>query len=195
MNTQELRAFLADKTIGIAGAGGLGSNAAVALARIGLGKIIVADFDIIESSNLNRQYYFNDQVGQAKVHALKENINRIDTSISVITHHIKLNENNLFTIFDTPDVLIEAFDRADQKQMIIETTLSLRPELPLVVGLGMAGWGKSNQIKVRQEGQLYICGDEVSEIDENLPPLAPRVGMVANMMANVALAILMNKPI
>jgi sulfur carrier protein ThiS adenylyltransferase len=79
------------------------------------------------------------------------------------------------------------------KKMLIETCLSELPEKPLVFGLGMAGWGQSHIIKYRQSENLHICGDETSEIADDNPPLAPRVGIVANMQANTVLEILLSK--
>jgi sulfur carrier protein ThiS adenylyltransferase len=87
---------------------------------------------------------------------------------------------------------VEAFDQADQKKMLIETALKAFPEKPLVAGLGMAGWGKNDLIHTRRSDNLYICGDEVTEISEDMPPLAPRVGIVANMQANAVVEILLN---
>jgi len=66
------------------------------------------------------------------------------------------------------------------------------PEKIIVSGVGLAGWGDTNSLKVRQIGNLYICGDESKEVSEEMPPLAPRVGIVANMEANVVLEILLN---
>ncbi|MFA5418213.1 MAG: hypothetical protein WC341_07105, partial [Bacteroidales bacterium] len=91
------------------------------------------------------------------------------------------------------DVIVEAFDKAEMKQMIIETMLEQMPQTPLVIGLGMAGWGDSNSIHCRKSDNLYICGDEYSESSDDLPPLAPRVGIVANMQANTVLEILLKK--
>jgi len=183
---------LRDKTVGIAGCGGLGSNCAVALARAGVGHLIIADFDIISESNLNRQYYFYDQIGKPKAETLKENIERINPAIRVTAVNIKLDELNIKDIFDEVDVLVEAFDRSDQKQIIIETALSIWAERPLVIGIGMAGWGGNQLIHMKKYGNLYICGDRISEIGPGMPPLAPRVGIVANMQANTVLQILLN---
>src|SRR5512138_3747050 len=141
MNDKRLRGILAGKTVGIAGCGGLGSNCAVALARVGVGRLIIVDFDKIEISNLNRQYFFADQVGMPKVIALKENIGRIDPSIQVEIHEIHLNEQNIPLIFNECDVIVEAFDRDDMKQMIVETVLEKMPDRYLVCGSGLAGWG------------------------------------------------------
>lgn len=125
--------------------------------------------------------------------ALKQNILRINPDISIIAHDIKLNEQNSVGIYKDCDVLVEAFDLAEMKKMLIETILSALPDMPIVVGLGIAGFGDSNAIKFRQSENLYICGDEKSEVSEQNPPLAPRVGMVANMQANTVLEILLKK--
>ena len=193
MTFEEIKRKLKDYTVGIAGAGGLGSNCAVALARVGVGKLIISDFDVVSESNLNRQYFFRDQLGQKKVHALKENIARINPEVKIITNDTKLNENNIVDIYKDCDVIVEAFDLAEMKKMLIETFLSELPEKIIVLGLGMAGYGKNNLIKFRQSENLYICGDEESEIAGNNPPLAPRVGIVANMQANTVLELLLKK--
>ncbi len=191
MTFTEINNILAHKTVGIAGAGGLGSNCAVALARVGVGTLIIADFDILSEDNLNRQYYFYEQIGQKKVFALEENIHFINPQTNVKSYDLHLNEKNIPEIFKDCDVIVEAFDLAEMKQMIIETALSELSGKPLVIGLGMAGWGDNNSIGFRKEGNIYICGDEKTEVAENLPPLAPRVGMVANMQANTVLEILL----
>ena len=182
---------LRNKTVGIAGCGGLGSNCAVALARVGVGHLIIVDFDIISESNLNRQYYFYDQIGKPKVQMLKENIERINPSTKVTAVHVKLDDQNLKDIFDEVDVLVEALDRSDQKQIIVETALALWPERPLVIGIGMAGWGGNDLIHMKQYGNLFICGDRITEIGPEMPPLAPRVGIVSHMQANTVLQILL----
>jgi sulfur carrier protein ThiS adenylyltransferase len=191
MTFDEIKKVLINKTVGIAGAGGLGSNCAVALARIGVGKLVIADFDVISEKNLNRQYYFYDQIHEKKVDALKINIQRINPKVEVIAHDIKIIPENILDIFENCDVIVEAFDRADQKEMFIETVLAEMPEKEIVVGLGMAGWGMSDLIHCRQVGKMFICGDEVSEISPELPPIAPRVGIVSNMQANVVVEILL----
>ena len=189
----KIKEKLKNKKVGIAGAGGLGSNCAVALARVGVGNLIIADFDEIEKSNLNRQYYFKNQIGKQKVIALKENILKIDPDINVEIHNIKLNIKLIVEIFKDCDIIVEAFDLAEMKQMLIETVLSEFPDKLLVVGIGMAGWGNSNSIKVRNDGNLYICGDEKTEVSENIPPLAPRVGIVANIQANTVIDLLLKE--
>ncbi len=196
MGFAEIKKHLSKFRVGIAGAGGLGSNCAIALARSGIGTLIIADYDVIEEANLNRQYYFTDQIGKMKTEALKENISRINTDVSVITHQKKLDRTNIPEIFAGCNVVVEAFDRSDMKEMLIETIQTRMPGIPVIVGSGMAGWGRSDLIRYREiDKTLYVCGDESTEATESIPPMAPRVGMVANMQANVVIELLMKSGI
>ncbi len=188
---EQISNYLKQFTVGIAGCGGLGSNCAVALARVGVGRLIIADFDIVTEQNLNRQYYFHDQIGRLKVHALRDNIQRINPDVVVKAFDMKLCVSDVIELFSGCDVIVEAFDKAEMKQMIIETVITKMQAKPLIVGVGMAGWGRSSIIGARNSGNLFICGDEVSEVSDQLPVLAPRVGMVANMQANEVLEILL----
>ncbi|MHC1708601.1 MAG: sulfur carrier protein ThiS adenylyltransferase ThiF [Bacteroidales bacterium] len=181
------------KTVGIAGCGGLGSNCAVALARVGLGKLVLADFDVVSESNLNRQYFFRDQLGMKKVLALKENLLRIMPDLEVEIHDIYLDSFGVKSIFHRCDIIVEAFDRAESKEMIIETVLGEFPGKYIVSGIGLAGWGNNESIITRREGNLIVCGDGINEVSETCPPLAPRVGIVSNMQANVVLELLLGE--
>ncbi len=193
MKFKQITDKLKNYRIGIAGAGGLGSNCAVALVRSGIQKLTIVDFDRVDESNLNRQYYFKDQIGQLKVLALKNNLLRINPELDIITFQDKLHPDNIVKIFNEVDILVEAFDSATQKEILIETALSAWPERPLVTGIGMAGYGQSNSLKVRYSGNMYICGDEKEEVSPDNPPLAPRVGIVANMQANTILELLLTQ--
>jgi len=193
MTEKEIRRILARCTVGIAGCGGLGSNCAVALARIGIGRLVLVDFDRIEESNLIMQYYFSDHLGMPKVEALQANIGRIDPRVLVSTHFERLTPENIPVLFRGCDVVVEAFDHADQKLMIIETIQEIMPEMPLVSGSGMAGWGGNDLIRTERSGNLVICGDLQTEVSDEMPPLAPRVGIVSSMQANEVLDILIKK--
>jgi len=192
MNTRDwYRSVLSTKTVGIAGCGGLGSNCAAALARAGIGRLIIADFDSVSEANLDRQYFFRDQLGLAKAVALKATIGRIDPAVKVEAHTVRLDPKNLLDLFAGCDVLIEAFDDAAQKAMLIEAILQDRPELPLISSSGLAGWGRSNSIQVYHSQNLIMIGDLSSEVSETLPPTAGRVAIAANMQANEAIALLL----
>lgn len=191
--TEKVRGYLKKCTVGIAGCGGLGSTCAINLARAGVGRLIIADFDIVTRENLERQYYFADQVGKLKVHALKENILRVDPSISVKAFDMKLCTSDVIELFATCDVIVEAFDKAEMKQMIIEATQNQMKDKKLVAGIGLAGWGKTDSLKVQRSGNLIVCGDQSSEVNDLNPLTAPRVGIVSNMEANEVLEILLSK--
>ncbi|MFH0841097.1 MAG: sulfur carrier protein ThiS adenylyltransferase ThiF [Bacteroidota bacterium] len=192
MRFPEIESRLRKFRVGIAGAGGLGSNCAVALARSGIGTIVIADFDKIEPANLNRQYYFSDQEGMYKTDALKANIQRITRVVNVITHTLKLDERNIPEIFANCDIIVEAFDSSDMKQMLIETVQMRMPGIPVVTGSGLAGYGNNEAIRSRKiDDTLYVCGDESTTAGDELPPMAPRVSIVANMQANLVIEILL----
>jgi len=192
MHLEDIKKLLKSKTVGIAGCGGLGSNCAVALARVGVGKLILADFDVIIESNLNRQYFFYDQIGQKKVFALAYNLHKINPLINVAAFDVKLGPGEIVTVFEGCDLIVEAFDLAEMKEMIIETVTTTFPVTPLIVGNGMAGFGMSNQLRVEKVSEtLFVCGDGLNEISPDQPPLAPRVGIVSNMQANLALQLLL----
>lgn len=194
MKLSEIENHLKRFIVGIAGAGGLGSNCAAALARAGVGKLVIADFDTVEASNLTRQYYFISQVGMPKTTALKENLKLIRPETDVIVHQIKLDRQNIPSIFADCHVIVEAFDSTDMKEMIVETVQEKLSGTPLIVGSGMAGWGNTGILRSRKiDDTLYVCGDELSEATDDYPPLAPRVCIVANMQADTVVEILMKK--
>ncbi|MCX6556877.1 MAG: sulfur carrier protein ThiS adenylyltransferase ThiF [Candidatus Aminicenantes bacterium] len=178
--------------VGIAGCGGLGSNCAMALARAGIGSLVIADFDVVSRENLDRQYYFLDQVGQKKVLALQENLRKVNPDIKVEAHDVRLGPDEVVRIFQNCMLIIEAFDRADMKLMIIETVTERFPDKFIIAASGLAGYGQNNALRTRRLGSLFICGDEVSEVSPELPPLAPRVAIVAAMQANQALEIILD---
>jgi len=192
MRLSEIEDHLKNFRVGIAGAGGLGSNCAAALARSGIGTIVIVDFDRVEQSNLSRQFYFSGQTGMMKTDALKENLLRIRPEIKILAFQVKLDRENIQSVFAGCDVIVEAFDSSDMKEMIIESVQKELPGVPLVVGSGLAGWGRNEIIKFRKiDETLYLCGDEMTETSDDLPPLAPRVGIVANMQANTVVDILL----
>jgi len=179
--------------VGIAGAGGLGSNIAVSLTRAGIGRLIIADHDVVSVSNLNRQQFYLDQVGLPKVEALKANLERISPFTQVIIHQLRVCPENLLQLFGNCDILVEAFDLADQKLMLIENWLDLYDDRPLISASGLAGVGNNNSIDTMQSGNLYVVGDQSSELQPGISPVSARVAVVANMQANLSLELLLAK--
>ena len=181
---------LRKSSVGIAGAGGLGSNVAIALARAGVGRLVIADYDKVEPSNLNRQQYFLDQVGERKVEALRENLLAINPYSLYEVHDVRVTRRNAAAIFGRVDVLVEAFDKAEAKEMLIEASLSKFPGRPIVAASGLAGYGGNRRVHTRRLGNLYICGDESSQCPKGISPMAPRVALVAAMQANLVVELL-----
>jgi sulfur carrier protein ThiS adenylyltransferase len=194
MKFPDIKNHLSRFRVGIAGAGGLGSNCAVALARTGVGTLVICDHDVIDATNLNRQYYFIRQIGLSKTEALRDNLAEINPEVIVIAHNKELNSNNIPDIFSGCDVIVEAFDRKEMKEILAETVQKKMPGIPLVLGSGLAGWGNTSSLKCRKiDETLYVCGDEETEVSDEMPPLAPRVGVVANMQADTVIEILMKR--
>jgi sulfur carrier protein ThiS adenylyltransferase len=193
MKFEEIKNKLDACKVGIAGAGGLGSNCAVSLVRVGIGSLVVADFDVVNELNLNRQFFFRDQLGMKKVVALADNLYRINPNLNLTLVDKKITPENVLNYFADCQVMVEAFDAADQKKMLIETWVEKRPDVPIVIGSGMAGWGNNNTLSTQKFENMYICGDGVSEIAGENPPLGPRVAIVANMQANQVLELLLGK--
>lgn len=180
--------------VGIAGVGGLGSAVAIALARTGVGTLILADFDVVEPSNLNRQQYFIDQIGLPKVVALRDNLQRINPATHVITHYEKITSDNLEPLLGDVDILVEAFDAADQKAMLANTFLQQCPEKHLVAASGMAGFESSNSIHTRSLSKYFhICGDNSSAAAPGCGLMAPRVGIAAHHQANAVLRLILGE--
>ena len=180
--------------VGIAGLGGLGSNVAVALARAGVGKLIIADFDLVEESNLNRQQYFVDQVGKSKVDCAIENLQRINPRVEVEGHQVTLVPDNIPQIFRDADVIAECFDTAQAKQMIVETVLTKMGGVKIISVSGLAGYGKSNEITTRRiSPRLVLVGDGRTGIDKCKILTAARVGIAAMHQANAIIELLIDE--
>jgi len=193
LHTPAIAIKLKQMTVGIAGLGGLGSNAAVSLARAGIGKLVLIDFDRVELSNLNRQAYFLEHVGMYKTEATRDIIQRINPFISIELKQATITAENCMKLFENVSLVIEAVDGAETKAMIIEAILTESKTLPIIAGSGMAGYGKNSIITESIIGRLRIMGDDISEVAPGVPLMAPRVGIVANMQANAALEILLGE--
>ncbi|MBA3065922.1 sulfur carrier protein ThiS adenylyltransferase ThiF [bacterium] len=173
-------------TVGIAGAGGLGSNCAANLVRCGFKKLRLIDFDIVKGSNLNRQFYFSDQIGERKIDALAENLRRINPDLELTLVFEKIIAENLVKMFEGCDIVAEAFDTAEDKSMLVSM---LAPAGKFIVSVsGIAGYASTDLIKVHRISEnLVIIGDLESQAGCSLPPLSPRVAVAAAKQANVIL--------
>lgn len=191
-HTPGVHARVKSSVVGIMGLGGLGSVVAGALARIGVGKLIIADFDVVEPSNLNRQQYFIDQIGLKKTAALKENLRRMNPYIEVEMLDVMLTEENIPQLFKNVDVLAECFDQAAMKASAMRAALLHLPDVGYVGASGMAGYEDGNLIVTRRVSPgVYIAGDGETAAAPGQGLMAPRVGIVAHHQANQILRILL----
>ncbi|MCK5075677.1 MAG: sulfur carrier protein ThiS adenylyltransferase ThiF, partial [Calditrichia bacterium] len=140
---------LQQATVGISGCGGLGSNSAVAMVRAGIGKLILVDFDIVEESNLNRQFYFQKDIGRVKVEALAEHLKAINPDVELVLYNKKLQQDDIKVVFKEADLLLEAFDRAESKHWLIDAWGESFPNKPIIVASGLSGLGNTSALKVQ----------------------------------------------
>lgn len=167
-------AKLQGATVAVCGLGGLGSNVAIALARAGVGKLILIDFDCVDVTNLHRQQYKACQVGMPKPVALAENLREIAPYIELESHQVRVTEENVMGLVATADVVCEAFDNAEAKAMLVNA--ALENGKTLVAASGMAGFGDANSIQTRKVSKnFYLCGDGVTDVNDGVGLVAPRV--------------------
>ena len=187
--TSEERTLLESARVGIAGAGGLGSNCAMHLVRAGVKHLTVVDFDVVNESNLNRQFFFRDQLGQKKVEAIKANLLRIEPDADIRAVDIRLDASSAREIFADCGIVVEAFDAVDAKVMLVSAFASSGKKL--VTASGLAGWGRSNAMRVRKMGNIVAIGDGETSVGDGAAPVSPRVGIAAAMEANAVVSLLL----
>ncbi len=179
--------------VGVAGLGGLGSSVSIALARMGIGTLIIADHDVVEPSNLNRQQYFIDQIGLAKIDAMIKILAKVNPYVKVVSHNVILNRQNIPKIFKTADIVVECFDKAEEKTMIIETVAEFMPDVYVIGASGLAGYGDSNSIQTRRIGdKIFMIGDMEKAAGPGQGLMAPRVGVAAHHQANLVVSLLID---
>ena len=187
----DLHERFSSATVAICGLGGLGSNIAIALARAGIGKLILIDFDRVDITNLHRQQYKANQIGLYKADALAENLAEIAPYTDITAVTAKITEENFADLLKDADVVCEAFDNAQTKAMLVNGVLEQLPDCYLVAASGMAGMDTPNAIRTRKVmGRFYLCGDETNDVADTIGLVAPRVMLCAAHQAHTVLRIL-----
>ena len=188
---KELHTAFLSATVAVCGLGGLGSNIAIALARAGIGKLILIDFDRVDITNLHRQQYKAEQIGMYKTVALAENLKEIAPYISLEIHTERMTEDNAVHLLQDADIICEAFDDAESKAMLANTVLTEMRDKYLVAASGMAGLEDANRIKTRKvTSKFYLCGDGESDVADGIGLLSSRVMLCAAHQAQTVLRIL-----
>lgn len=191
---KELQEKLGRATVAICGLGGLGSHIAFALARAGIGKLILIDFDKVDISNLHRQQYKVSQVGMYKTEALTENLREIAPFVTIVSYTQKLTMENVEQFLQQADIICEAFDDAQEKAMLVNQVLETMPEKYIIAASGMAGLGDANDIRTRRVTKhFYLCGDEVSEVSKQNSLFASRVMICAAHQAHAVIRVIVGE--
>ena len=186
----DLQRKFSSACVAVCGLGGLGSNVAVSLARSGVGTLLLIDFDKVDMSNLHRQQYAVSQLGMCKTDAMKQTLAEIAPYCNVVTHTVKLKEDNLSLIADC-DVVCECFDNTEYKALLVNEVSEYYPEKYIVAASGMSGLHTGNTIQTKKFGKrLYICGDGTSDVADDGTLFAPRVMLCAAHQANTVLRII-----
>ena len=188
---EKLQTKFSSVTVAICGLGGLGSNVAISLARAGIGKLILIDFDRVDITNLHRQQYKANQLGMNKTDALRDNLLEIAPYVTLETHTICVKEENAARLLQGADIICEAFDDAECKAMLTNLVLEEMPDKYLVAASGMAGFGSVNSIRTRKiTSKFYLCGDEKSDVQSEGSLVSSRVMLCAAHQAHTVLRIL-----
>ena len=188
---EKLQTKFSSATVAICGLGGLGSNIAISLARAGVGKLILVDFDKVDITNLHRQQYKAKQIGLNKTDALFENLREIAPYVELETHTERITEENAAGMLQGADIICEAFDSAECKAMLVNLVLDTMPDKYIVVASGMAGMGSANTIQTRKVSKrFFICGDGESDVSEAGSLVSSRVMLCAAHQAHTVLRIL-----
>lgn len=181
----EFQKKLSETSVAVCGLGGLGSNIATALARMGVGRLHLIDFDKVDITNLHRQQYFPDQLGQPKIDALGDTIRRIAPYIEVVQTNIRLDSGNICDVLSGDDIICEAMDNADSKAELVNCVLEKMPEKYLICGSGMAGISDANEITTRRiTDRFFVCGDGRSDVNDGIGLTATRVMVCAAHQAH-----------
>ena len=189
---EEMRTKLRNARVAVAGLEGLGSNIAVMLARSGVGKLLLVDFDTVDVTNLNRQMYLIPQLGKPKAEALPEILYQINPYLTYRSVCIKVTPDNVKELFSEYPIVCEAFDKPDQKAMLVRERLMQCPKTIVVSGNGMAGYADANEIRTCQVmKRLYVCGDQSTDVGNGIGLIAPRVAVCAAHEANKVLQLIM----
>lgn len=189
---EEMQTKLRNARVAVAGLGGLGSNIAVMLARSGVGELLLVDFDRVDVTNLNRQMYLIPQLGKPKAEALPEILYQINPYLTYRSVCIKVTPDNVKELFSEYPIVCEAFDKPDQKAMLVRELLMQCPKTIVVSGNGMAGYADANEIRTCQVmKRLYVCGDQSTDVGNGIGLIAPRVAVCAAHEANKVLQLIM----
>ncbi len=149
------QAKLLDSKVLLIGAGGLGSPAALYLAAAGVGTLGIVDFDVVDSSNLQRQILHNvDRIGMPKVESARETLIALNPDVKIHMHDVRLSADNILEIMSGYDIVVDGGDNFPTRYLINDASLHL--EIPVVHGAIFRFEGQASVFKP-YEGPCYRC--------------------------------------
>ncbi|MBE6051382.1 MAG: sulfur carrier protein ThiS adenylyltransferase ThiF [Clostridium sp.] len=190
--SKEIYEKLKNAKVAVAGLGGIGSHIAVNLARSGVGKIHLVDFDRVDLTNLNRQAYTIEHLGRLKTEALREILLKINPYLDITIETVKVTEDNVLSIFKDYPIVCEAFDNPDNKALLVNNLLEHYKEMKVVSSSGMAGYGSSNEIKtIKVMKNFYLCGDRVTDAYSGIGLMSGRVNICSGHASNMVIRLIL----
>ena len=190
--SKEIYEKLKNAKVAVAGLGGIGSHIAVNLARSGVGKIHLVDFDRVDLTNLNRQAYTIEHLGRFKTEALRGILLNINPYLDITMETVKVTEENVLSIFKDYPIVCEAFDNPDNKAMLVNNLLEKLEGVKVVSSSGMAGYGSSNEIKTTKVMKnFYLCGDRVTDAYSGIGLMSGRVNICAGHASNMVIRLIL----
>ena len=183
---------LAESTVVIAGAGGLGSPVSMYLAEAGVGEIRIADLDVIEESNLNRQILHPaSRLGMLKAESAAQTLSALNLECRVVSFAEKIDADSVFRMADGADLIIDCMDNFETRYILNEASKKLN--IPLLHG-AVTGFSGQITLVVPDETPCLSCIFPKVGPSSSAPILGAAAGVVGSMQALEALRFLTGKP-
>lgn len=188
-NNSYLVTALKQTKVVILGCGGIGSNVARLLVQSGIEQLTLIDYDVVDPTNLNRQFYTYNQIGSYKIDCLGDNLQAINPNVKLTKLNVHLDKDNIASYTAGYDFVIDGFDTPLMKSLIVNS--SGWHGSYLILANGMAGIKPASEIVTRKlTDDVYVCGDGSNGVKPRIGLMATQVTLVASQMANKIIEII-----
>ena len=175
----------------IAGAGGLGSTVIALLASAGVGKLGIIDSDLIEITNLNRQFlHKTGDIGKEKSISAEKFVHELNPDIKVEAYQIRLNEQNYSEIIEKYEIIVDCFDNLESKFLL--NKIALASKKPLIHG-GVSEFGGQVTTVIPYETVCLSClFGNIPETEKTKGVISPAVSTIASIQAMEVVKLITN---
>jgi molybdopterin/thiamine biosynthesis adenylyltransferase len=189
---------LAESRVAVVGAGGLGGQVILVLARVGVGHLVVVDHDVFDETNLNRQALCHgESIGRPKPEEAVAIVRSINPGVEVTPHMAKIDDSNAREILGGSDVVVDALDNVSARFALERATKALK--IPLVHGAVAGFEGRMMTIFPEDPGLKNLYGSELARVDDTkrpeailgVPVLTP--SFIANLQAMEVVKIVLKR--